>query len=80
MTTDNDVIRQLTELKNKIERESEKREEINIRLKKAEIFIAYMRNSATKWGSALMGALALGTIIVMGVDKVKDKIVNWFFP
>lgn len=87
----NDILTRLIELEKNLEFETERRQkaeeecderisELSARLTNTEKFIAYMRGTATKYGSALMGALALGTIIVMGVDKLKEKIIAWFLP
>jgi hypothetical protein len=42
--------------------------------------ISYYDRMALKWGSVSIGALTIGAFGVMGFDKAKDKIINWFMP
>ncbi len=40
----------------------------------------YYDRLSLKWGSFCFGALAFGAAMMMGFDKLKDKVVGWFFP
>lgn len=42
--------------------------------------VAYYDKMAAKWGGFIMGFLMLGTILAIGFDKAKDKILGWILP
>lgn len=53
--------------------------ELKADLKAASDRLAYYDRFALKWGGFLLGITALGAALAAGVDKVKEKILAWFF-
>lgn len=48
------------------------------KVKDLEKRLGYYDKLALKYGSACLGALALGALLGGGLDKIKDKIWSWF--
>ena len=44
-----------------------------------QIKLAYYDRMALKWGYLAMGALTIAALATMGADKLKDKILSWWF-
>ena len=86
MSIERDVLKRLTALEADNGESHRSLARANARIDAAEkhieglnIWRSYCDRLALKWGSFLMGVLALGAVISMGLEKTKDKILTWLF-
>lgn len=75
---------QVAELRVRFENEKARLEaeiaELKTEVEGLEERLTYYDRAALKWGSIGIGALSLGALMMMGLDKAKDKIIGWFLP
>lgn len=53
---------------------------LETRLQTAEKRLTYYDKMALKAGFFSMGFLCFGAALMMGADKIKDKIIHWILP
>lgn len=56
----------------------EREDTLEEKVKTLEARVTYYDHMAVKWGAVTMTLLTLGSLLVMSVDKLKEKVLAWW--